>query len=82
MQQEITNENRTRGGRSPGDGMQFQDSQGTVWRVSERERIGHDMRTVRMLVFESSMAIRCVRDYPDDWPGMAPEALEYLSWRV
>ena len=82
MQQETTGENTGRGARSSSDPVEFQDSTGQVWRVSERVRLGYDRRSVRMLIFESSMAIRCVRVYPGNWRSLAPEALEYLSWKV
>ncbi len=62
--------------------IKFKDSRGQIWRVSERERFTRDQGSVRMLIFESDTAMRCVRVYPDDWRRMEPEALEYLSWRT
>ena len=82
MQQKTTEENTARGGRSSSDPIQFQDSKGQVWRVSERVRVGYDRKSVRTLVFESSMAIRCVRAYPGEWRSLSPDELEYLSWQV
>ena len=64
------------------DVVTFTDSHGRIWRVSERERLSYDRRSIRMLIFESDMAIRCVRTYPDDWRRLEPEALEYLSWKT
>ena len=61
--------------------IQFVDSKGQGWRVYERQRQQLDGRWVTMLVFESGMAVRCIRSYPDDWRTLSPEALEYLSWR-
>ena len=82
MQEESTEKNAPAEARRRGPAIQFQDSKGQVWRVSERERLRYDRRTVKMLVFESSTAIRCVREYPEDWRDLASEALEYLSWKV
>lgn len=62
--------------------IRFTDSKGRKWNVSERERLGFDHRSFRMLVFESHTAVRCVREYPDDWRRLEAEALEYLSWRT
>ena len=50
--------------------------------MTERERLSYDRRSIRMLIFESDMAVRCVRTYPDDWRRLEAEALEYLSWRT
>ena len=62
--------------------VRFFDSKGCSWQVSERDRLSYDRRSVRMLIFESDVAVRCVRAYPDDWRRLDAEALESLSWRT
>ena len=61
--------------------VQFIDSNGVGWQVTERERMQYDRRWIRMLVFASPAAVRCVRSYPDDWRSLPAEDLEALSWR-
>ncbi len=82
MQNETSEETTGRGVSSPAGVLQFKDSKGFLWRVSERERLRYDRRSEKMLIFESSMAVRCVRAYPNDWRDLAPDALEHLSWRT
>ena len=61
---------------------QFVDSTGTAWHVFERRRDRYDRRATTILVFESSVSVRVVRDYPANWRELEGEALEYLSWKV
>jgi len=67
-------------GKSPSRGsvVGYIDSAGVSWRAYERRRPGQ--RTA--LVFESSQAIRLVRDYPANWYTLPRAALEALSWSV
>ncbi len=82
MQKETSEETTGRGDPSPAGVLQFKDSKGFLWRVSERERLRYDRRSEKTLIFESSMAVRCVRTYPNDWRDLAPETLESLSWQT
>jgi hypothetical protein len=73
------------GGRGPegdspsrGSVVGFVDGAGVAWRAYERRRPGQ--RTA--LVFESSQAVRLVRDFPDNWYTLPRAALEALSWSV
>jgi hypothetical protein len=61
---------------------QFVDPKGCPWHVFELERRQWAGTWTTMLVFESGAAVRCVRKYPQDWPALGAEALEYLSWRA
>ena len=56
----------------------YTDSKGVMWRAYERTRPGLG----RALVFESTNAVRLVRDYPADWHTLPKAALEALSWCV
>jgi hypothetical protein len=57
---------------------QYTDRAGVVWRAYERRQEGRPPA----LVFESSSAVRLVRDYPDNWHTLPAAALEALSWCV
>jgi len=60
-------------------GVRFQDEMGIWWCVTEREHpIFPDQRC---LVFLSPHAGRRVCTYPANWPILAPEQLEALSWQ-
>ena len=61
---------------------QFRDSGNRNWRVCERQRQDLDGRTSTILVFDSSVTVRCVGHFPADWAALAPEALERLSWKT
>jgi len=63
---------------SRGSVVGFIDGAGVSWRAYERRRPGQ--RTA--LVFESSQAIRLVRDFPENWYTLPRAALEALSWSV
>ena len=54
------------------------DGAGVAWRAYERSRAGQKPG----LVFESTNAIRLVRDYPANWHTLPRAALEALSWCV
>jgi len=54
------------------------DGAGVAWRAYERRRAGQKPA----LVFESTNAIRLVRDYPANWHTLPRAALEALSWCV
>ncbi len=54
------------------------DGAGVAWRAYERRR--PDQKSA--LVFESTNAIRLVRDYPANWHTLPRAALEALSWCV
>jgi hypothetical protein len=69
-------------GRAPDDVVRFTDSKGCRWQVFERQRLCCDRRSVRVLIFESDSAVRCVCEYPADWQHLEAEALEFLSWRT
>ena len=56
----------------------YEDGAGVTWRAYERRRAGQRPA----LVFESSGAVRLVRDYPDNWYTLPTRALEALSWCV
>jgi hypothetical protein len=58
--------------------VRFVDRAGVLWHAYERRRPGQ--RTA--LVFESSNAVRLVRDFPDNWHTLPRAALEALSWSV
>jgi hypothetical protein len=59
-------------------GRDFSDSGGTVWRVYEQPPLGQ--QRMSSLIFESSTALRRVKNYPSDWRSLSAEALESLSW--
>ena len=56
----------------------YTDGKGVMWRVYERTRPALG----RALVFESTNAVRLVREYPADWHTLPRAALEALSWCV
>jgi hypothetical protein len=58
----------------------FRDGEGRAWQVFELRRRGPDGEAAKLLVFESSAAIRCVRRYPADWRELSQAKLEALSW--
>ena len=60
----------------------FTDALGQTWLVSERPYSEYDRRTGSSLIFASELAVRRVRDYPDDWFALSDADLAALSWRV
>ena len=56
----------------------YVDRAGIIWSAYERRRPGQQPA----LVFESTNAIRIVRDFPDNWYTLPRAALEALSWGV
>jgi len=60
----------------------FTDDLGQTWLVSERPFSEYDRRTGSSLIFASELAVRRVRDYPDDWFALSDIDLAALSWRV
>jgi hypothetical protein len=62
--------------------VRFTDSKGRWWLVFERQRLCYDRRSISVLIFESDVAVRCVREYPHGWGHLEAEALESLSWRT
>ena len=60
----------------------FIDDLGQTWLVSERPFSEYDRRTGSSLIFASELAVRRVRDYPDDWFALSDADLASLSWRV
>jgi hypothetical protein len=58
----------------------FTDQEGNFWDVHEVTIGDYDRRT-RSLLFESSGAIRRVRDYPDNWIELSDAELEEISRR-
>jgi hypothetical protein len=63
---------------SRGSVVGYVDGAGIPWRAYERHRPGQPPA----LVFESSQAVRIVRDFPDNWYTLPRAALEALSWSV
>ncbi len=55
----------------------FHDRAGTRWRAYERR---HDDQARPSLIFESVVAVRRVRDYPDGWYALSEAELRQLSW--
>ncbi|HVE80269.1 MAG TPA: hypothetical protein VNA89_15490 [Gemmatimonadaceae bacterium] len=55
----------------------FHDSDGMRWRAYERQ---HDDQPHPSLIFESVVAVRRVRDYPDSWHELSDAELGRLSW--
>lgn len=53
-----------------------------AWRVYELAPASYDRRGGNTLVFETEGVIRRVRNYPDNWRELSPEALLALSWRA
>ena len=62
-------------------GRQFVDATGCVWSVYERTRSQLIGAPVTVLVFDSTMAFRCVRTYPASWHQGSAGDLERLSWQ-
>jgi hypothetical protein len=60
----------------------FTDDLGQTWLVSERPYSEYDRRSGFSLIFSSELAVRRVRDYPDDWFTLSDRELAALSWRV
>jgi hypothetical protein len=58
----------------------FTDQEGNFWDVREVSLAGYDRRG-RSLLFESTGAIRRVRDYPDNWIELSDAELEEISRR-
>lgn len=60
----------------------FVDADGNAWTVSEQPFSAYDRRQGRSLIFESDLAVRRVRNYPDDWIALSDAALLRLSWHI
>lgn len=60
----------------------YLDTEGQRWTVSEQPFSQYDRRSGCSLIFASELAVRRVRDYPDDWATLSDFALAALSWRV
>jgi hypothetical protein len=69
---------------APADGRirTYTDESGMSWRVFEQPFSEYDRRTGSSLIFASELAVRRVRDYPNDWFTLSKAALERLSWGV
>ncbi|HWE41720.1 MAG TPA: hypothetical protein VG432_04400 [Gemmatimonadaceae bacterium] len=52
------------------------------WRVYELPPASYDRRGGNTLVFETEGVIRRVRNFPDNWRELSPEALLALSWKA
>jgi hypothetical protein len=63
---------------SRGSVVGYIDGAGVPWRAYERHWPGQRPA----LVFESSHAVRIVRDFPENWYTLPRAALEALSWSV
>lgn len=50
------------------------------WRVYELLPASYDRRGGNTLVFETDGVIRRVRNFPDNWRELSPQALLALSW--
>ena len=50
------------------------------WRVYELSPASYDRRAGNTLVFETEGVIRRVRNFPDNWRELSPDALRALSW--
>jgi hypothetical protein len=59
----------------------YTDGDGQRWIVSEQPFSQYDRRGGYSLIFASELAVRRVRDYPDDWASLSDHALDALSWR-
>jgi hypothetical protein len=57
----------------------FTDREGTFWDVREVRNPEYDRRGGTSLVFESSNAIRRVRNFPDNWMRLSEADLDALS---
>ena len=60
----------------------FTDPEGTFWDVREIKAPDYDRRGSMCLIFESSGAIRRVRDYPADWYELSELGLAEISQRT
>jgi hypothetical protein len=60
----------------------YLDDDGQRWIVSEKPFSQYDRRSGFSLIFSSELAVRRVRDYPDDWAALSDLALAALSWRA
>jgi hypothetical protein len=60
----------------------YLDSEGQRWIVCEKPFSQYDRRSGLSLIFASELAVRRVRDYPDDWATLSDQALAALSWRA
>lgn len=66
---------------APPIGRRFRDATGCVWDVCERTRRQVGGEPITVLVFDSTMAFRCVRTYPDRWRDGSAAELALLSWQ-
>ncbi|HEV7993413.1 MAG TPA: hypothetical protein VGP25_16425 [Gemmatimonadaceae bacterium] len=57
------------------------DEDGQIWRVFEQPFSEYDRRRGHSLIFMSDLAVRRVRDYPDDWFALSEPDLAALSWK-
>jgi len=67
--------------RTVGAGMNFVDSDGVVWRVTEHD--AHSVpgtRGARCLIFASPEAVRRIWWYPAGWRDLLTPSLIALSW--
>lgn len=60
----------------------YLDTEGQRWVVSEQPFSQYDRRAGLSLIFASELAVRRVRNYPQDWATLSDQALHALSWRV
>ncbi|MEO8560598.1 MAG: hypothetical protein ABI601_00890 [bacterium] len=58
----------------------YVDDDGHLWHVSEQAFAEYDRRRGFSLIFTSDLAVRRVRNYPDDWFTLTDLALIALSW--
>ena len=58
----------------------YQDREGHHWTVFEWPAVP-DQGMPPTLIFESSLVVRRVRNYPADWRAIDRAALEQLSWQ-
>jgi hypothetical protein len=61
---------------------EFEDADGTLWRVKEMPFSHYDRRRGCSLIFWSEGAVRRVRDYPSDWHELSDIELSSLSWKI
>jgi hypothetical protein len=60
----------------------YLDEHGQRWLVTEQPFSQYDRRSGYSLIFASDLAVRRVREYPNDWDSLSVEALMELSWNV
>jgi len=60
----------------------YRDTDHRTWRVSPRQKYKLDGEAKTVLVFETPTCLRCVTNYPDDWPTFSADSLERLSWQT